>query len=246
DPVPHAADLLRLGACRDQPAALRPGRSGVRTRRRLLRGIFRDAVHALLPGRICQRHADVRDADDPVLRRLAAAPQRRAVHLRAGDLLVPSQGVLLLPFRDGEGRGAALSLRSAHATRLEGVPADLASLGGGYGGLGARLPPSCVRRPWPRSTALQGSSSSGSSSRASCSPCAISSRRRPRSTIRSRRARSAPAFAASTRSGAIPPARSAASPASCARRSALPRRSPSRPSRATTAAAVRRATTSTW
>ena len=37
----------------------------------------------------------------------------------------------------------------------------------------------------------------------------------------------------------------AASPASCARRSARPRRSPSRPSRATTARAAPRATTST-
>ena len=52
--------------------------------------------------------------------------------------------------------------------------------------------------------------------------------------------------AASMRCAAIPTAKSAASPASCARRSARRRRSRSRPSRARTAAAAPRATTSTW
>ena len=59
--------------------------------------------------------------------------------------------------------------------------------------------------------------------------------------------RSRPASAASTRSAAIPTAKSAASPASSARRSARRRRSPSRPARArTTAPAAPCATTSTW
>ncbi len=52
-------------------------------------------------------------------------------------------------------------------------------------------------------------------------------------------------FAASMRCAAIPTARSAALPASCARRSARRSRSRSRPSRAATAAGARRATTST-
>ena len=59
--------------------------------------------------------------------------------------------------------------------------------------------------------------------------------------------RSRRATAASMRCAATPTARSAASPASCARRSVLRRRSPSKPDRAvTTAPAARRATTSTW
>ncbi len=63
-----------------------------------------------------------------------------------------------------------------------------------------------------RALFLQGLSSAPSS----C-PCATSSGRRRRSTIPSKRARSARAFAASTRSVAIPMARNVASPASCAR-----------------------------
>ncbi len=51
--------------------------------------------------------------------------------------------------------------------------------------------------------------------------------------------------AANMRCAAIPMARNAASPASCARRSAPRRRSPSTPNRAMTAAAAPRAMTST-
>ncbi len=58
---------------------------------------------------------------------------------------------------------------------------------------------------------------------------------------------SARVSAVSMRCAAIPMGKSAASPASCARRSARPRPSPSRPARArTTARAARCATTSTW
>ena len=56
----------------------------------------------------------------------------------------------------------------------------------------------------------------------------------------------APASAASMRCAAIPTAKSVASPASSARRSAPPRRSPSRRKRARTAAGAPPATTSTW
>ncbi len=77
--------------------------------------------------------------------------------------------------------------------------------------------------------------------------CATSSSRRRRSIIRTRRIRSRRAIAASMRCAAIPTARSAASPASCARRSVRRRPSPSRRDRAaTTARGARRATTSTW
>ena len=56
-----------------------------------------------------------------------------------------------------------------------------------------------------------------------------------------------PPSAASMRCAVIPTARSAASPASCARRSARRKRSPSRPARgAMTACGARPATTSTW
>src|SRR3954465_6918606 len=79
------------------------------------------------------------------------------------------------------------------------------------------------------------------------SPCVTSSRPSRHSTIRSRRGRSRRASAASMRCAAIPTARSAASPASCARRSVRPRRSPSKRARAaTTARAAPPATTSTW
>jgi NADH-quinone oxidoreductase subunit H len=66
-----------------------------------------------------------------------------AVHLGAGRDLVHAQGaVVLLPVCHGQGDRAALPLRSAHAARLEGVPAAVAGDGGGCRGgaaiLGAR------------------------------------------------------------------------------------------------------------
>ncbi len=65
-----------------------------------------------------------------VLRRLAVADPRPA-----GRAAVDGRqdGVLLLPLRDGEGDHAALPLRPADADRLEGVPADVAGLGGDRG-----------------------------------------------------------------------------------------------------------------
>jgi hypothetical protein len=71
---------------------------------------------------------------------------------------------------------------------------------------------------------------------------------KPKATINYpyEKAPQSPASAASMRCAAIPMGKSAASPASCARRSARRRRSPSRPSRARTAAAAPPATTSTW
>ena len=56
------------------------------------------------------------------------------LNLGAGHLLVPGQGgVRVLHVRHGEGVRAALSLRPAHAARLEGVPAAVAVHGGGGG-----------------------------------------------------------------------------------------------------------------
>ena len=59
-PVPDVRDLLRLGAGGNPPPAFRPVGSGIRTRGRLLGGIFLDAVPAVLPRRICQHRAAVR------------------------------------------------------------------------------------------------------------------------------------------------------------------------------------------
>ncbi len=73
--------------------------------------------------------------DDHVPRRLAAADRSLAAQLDSGTDLVPAEGhVRLLHVRDGEGDRAALSLRPAHAPRLEGVPAAVAGDGGGGGG----------------------------------------------------------------------------------------------------------------
>ena len=85
-------DLLRLGAGRDQPAAVRPGRGGIRAGRRLHGGIRLDAVPAVLPRRIRRDRHHVRHGDDPVPRRLAAAVPGRAVHLGARRRLVRAQG----------------------------------------------------------------------------------------------------------------------------------------------------------
>ncbi len=65
-------------------------------------------------------------------RRLAAAGQRRAVHLGAGCVLVHDQGAgAVLHVRHGEVDRAALPLRPIDAARLEGVPAVLAAHGRG-------------------------------------------------------------------------------------------------------------------
>ncbi len=75
-PLADVRDLLRLRAGRDEPPALRSRRSGIGTRRRLHDRIFRDALCAVHAGRICGDRDHVRAADDPVLRRLAAADRR--------------------------------------------------------------------------------------------------------------------------------------------------------------------------
>jgi NADH-quinone oxidoreductase subunit H len=63
--------------------------------------------------------------------------------------MVAQDGAVLLPLRDGEGRGAALPLRSVDAHRLEGVPAV------------CRWPGSCSSRSWRSSKSLAGSTHAG-------------------------------------------------------------------------------------
>ncbi len=73
--------------------------------------------------------ADVRHDVDPVPRRMAAAVQHRAVHLDSGCRLVLRQDrIPVLRLRLGEDDRAPLSLRPAHASRLEGIPAGVAGM----------------------------------------------------------------------------------------------------------------------
>ena len=65
--------VLHLGAGRDQPPAVRSGRSGIRARRRLHGRIRLDALHDVHARRIRGDRHHVRHGDDPVPRRLAAA-----------------------------------------------------------------------------------------------------------------------------------------------------------------------------
>ena len=90
--VPDVHHLLHLGAGRDEPPALRPGRGGVGARRRLHGRVFLDAVPAVHARRVRRHRADVRADHDPVPRRLAAAARLRAIHLGAGRHLVRAQG----------------------------------------------------------------------------------------------------------------------------------------------------------
>ena len=82
--VPDVHHLLHLGAGRDQPAAVRPGRSRVRARRRLHGRIRLDALHDVHARRVRGDRDHVRDDHDPVHGRMAAAVPDRAVHLGAG------------------------------------------------------------------------------------------------------------------------------------------------------------------
>src|SRR5690606_10094118 len=73
---------------------------------------------------------DVLADGDPVHGRMVAAARVRALHLGAGNCLVPAEGaVRVLPVRHGQGYGPALPLRPTHAPRLESVPATVAGHG---------------------------------------------------------------------------------------------------------------------
>ena len=72
--LPDVRDLLHLGAGRDQPPAVRPGRGGVRARRRLHgRILARRRIMLFMLGEYVAIVTDVRADHDPVPRRLAAA-----------------------------------------------------------------------------------------------------------------------------------------------------------------------------
>ena len=146
----------------------------------------------------------------------------------------------------------ALSLRSVDAARLEGVPAVLAGLAGADGRRadGVRLAAQCVETAersltWRSSTVPRAACLLSELVAGMALTLSYFFRARRRSTIHTKKARSARASKASTRFAATPTARSAASPANCVRRSVRRRPSPSRRNRAKTAPAAPRATTST-
>src|ERR1700760_4421890 len=124
--VPDVHRVLHLGVGRDQPVAVRPAGGRKRDRRRLLRRIQRDGVRAVLPGRIRQHDPDERDDPHPVPGRLAGTFRYPAA--ARTDLVHPED--LLLPFRVPMGtcHFPALSVRSADAAWLEGVPAVVTAL----------------------------------------------------------------------------------------------------------------------
>ena len=118
-------------------------------RRRIHGRILVDALSSVHARRVCGDRDDVRDGHDPFPRRLAAAVSGGALYLGAGHCVVHAQDLLhVLPVRDGQGDGAALSLRPADAARLESVPAALARDGRDRGGRIAILRPRAeVRKP---------------------------------------------------------------------------------------------------
>src|SRR5581483_2198536 len=126
----------------NQPPAVRSGGGGIRTGRRLHGRIQRDALYVVHARRVRRHHDDVRARHHPVSRRLAAAFPGCALHLGTGRCVVHPQGLRhVLLVCHGEGDGAALSLRSVDAARLEGIPAGVVGDGGHRGG------GSAIRRP---------------------------------------------------------------------------------------------------
>ena len=84
------------------------------------------SLRALLARRVWQRHPDVRAQRAHVLGRLASAAERRPdplVRYPGHPLAVRQDGLLLLRLQLGEGDGAEVPLRPAHAARLEDLPA---------------------------------------------------------------------------------------------------------------------------
>src|SRR5262249_12040083 len=123
------------GFGRDEPAAFRPARGRVGTRRGLHGRILVDALYVVHAWRVCRRGAVVRPWHGPIPGGLAAAISGAAPHLDSRRAMVHVEGLLLVfSSRHGQGHGAALPLRPAHAPRLEGVLAAVACHGGHRGG----------------------------------------------------------------------------------------------------------------
>ena len=85
--LPLGGYLLRLGAGRDEPRALRPAGGGIGTRLRLQCRILVDDVRAFLPGRVRQHDPVVGAGRHAVPRRMAAALRRsrRSLGFRASS-----------------------------------------------------------------------------------------------------------------------------------------------------------------
>ncbi|KAF1857350.1 hypothetical protein Lal_00044854 [Lupinus albus] len=161
--VPDVRGVLRLGAGRDEPPALRPAGGRIGARGRLHGRVFLDPVPAVHAGRVRGHHDHVRPGHRAVPGRLALADPLRALHLGAGRDLVRAEGELpLLPIRDGEVHRAALPLRPTDAARLEGVPAPVPRLRR-RGGLRPQ-----GRRPRPRRLTLTEFRRSGHEARSDC------------------------------------------------------------------------------
>jgi hypothetical protein len=124
--VPDVRDLRHLRRWRRRTGRRRPARGRV--------GSSSPAIWSSTPPRpiSCSCSASTWRSSpcarwrDPVPRRLAVADPVCALHLGAGRRLVRAEGELhLLHHGDGQGDGAALPLRPAHAARLEGVSAHV-------------------------------------------------------------------------------------------------------------------------
>ena len=85
--VSDVRHLLHFGAGGNQSPAVRSGRGGIRTRRRLHGRIRLDALYAVHARRIRRHRHHVRDDDDPVPRRMVAAGamSRRSPGFRASS-----------------------------------------------------------------------------------------------------------------------------------------------------------------
>ena len=157
-PVLHLPDRRHR---RDEPAALRPGRSRGGDRRRLHGRVLRHRLRLLLPGRVRQRHHQLGHHRDPVSRRPRRPEDRRSQHR---DHLVPPQGVRLpLHLRVVPGHPAPFPLRPAHGSGLEAADPRVARLAADRGRLPSRqrlvgrahgrardLPAAaCFAGPWP-------------------------------------------------------------------------------------------------
>ena len=163
-PVLHLPDRRHR---RDEPSAVRPGRSRGGDRRRLHGRVLVDRFRLLLPGRVRQRHHQLGHHRDPVPRRSRRPQDRRSQHR---DRLVPPQGVRL-PFhlRVVPGHPAPLPLRPAHGSRLEAahprvarlvadrgrVPSRQRLVGPAHGRARDRRRRPALRGPWPSAAGPQ-------------------------------------------------------------------------------------------